>query len=45
VAELELTRIGLPTGVTLKVAFGRAGEPILFLHGFRIASQLAPPAP
>lgn len=34
VAELEFTRIGLPTGVTRKVAFGGAGEPILFLHGF-----------
>jgi pimeloyl-ACP methyl ester carboxylesterase len=34
VAELALTRIGLSTGVTLKVAFGGAGEPILFLHGF-----------
>ncbi|MDB5698528.1 MAG: alpha/beta hydrolase [Alphaproteobacteria bacterium] len=33
-AELALTRIGLPTGVTLKVAIGGVGEPILFLHGF-----------
>ncbi|HEX8532978.1 MAG TPA: alpha/beta hydrolase [Allosphingosinicella sp.] len=34
--ELQTTRIGLPTGVTLKVAFGgpEAAEPIVFLHGF-----------
>ena len=32
--ELQTTRIGLPTGVTLKVAFGGRGEPIIFLHGF-----------
>jgi pimeloyl-ACP methyl ester carboxylesterase len=36
VAEIETTRIGLPTGVTLKVALGGPleGEPIVFLHGF-----------
>lgn len=35
-AELELTRIGLPTGVTLRVQLGgpEAGEPIVMLHGF-----------
>ena len=34
--ELDTTRIGLSTGVTLKVALGGAegGEPIIFLHGF-----------
>ena len=32
--ELQTTRIGLPTGVTLKVVFGGGGEPIVFLHGF-----------
>jgi pimeloyl-ACP methyl ester carboxylesterase len=34
--EVQTTRIGLPTGVTLKVAFGGAegAEPIIFLHGF-----------
>ncbi|MDQ4088207.1 MAG: alpha/beta hydrolase [Pseudomonadota bacterium] len=33
---LETTRIGLPTGVTLKVQLGGAehGEPIILLHGF-----------
>jgi len=33
---LETTRIGLPTGVTLKAQFGgpEEGEPIVFLHGF-----------
>jgi pimeloyl-ACP methyl ester carboxylesterase len=33
---LELTRIGLPTGVTLAVQLGGPGdaEPIIFLHGF-----------
>lgn len=33
-AEIRTTRIGLPTGVTLKVAFGGEGEAIVFLHGF-----------
>ena len=35
-SEIQTTRIGLPTGVTLKVAFGgpEDGEPIIFLHGF-----------
>ena len=33
-SEIETTRIGLATGVTLKVAFGGAGEPIILLHGF-----------
>jgi pimeloyl-ACP methyl ester carboxylesterase len=34
--EIQTTRIGLPTGVTLKVAFGgpEDAEPIVFLHGF-----------
>ena len=34
--DVRTTRIGLPTGVTLKVAIGGAedAEPILFLHGF-----------
>ena len=34
--ELELTRIGLPTGVTLTVQLGgpESGEPIILLHGF-----------
>jgi pimeloyl-ACP methyl ester carboxylesterase len=34
--ELQTTRIGLSTGVTLKVAIGgpEDGEPIIFLHGF-----------
>jgi pimeloyl-ACP methyl ester carboxylesterase len=34
--ELRTTRIALPTGVTLKVAFGgpEDAEPIIFLHGF-----------
>lgn len=32
--ELRTTRIGLLTGVTLKVADQGQGEPILFLHGF-----------
>ena len=34
--EIRTTRIGLPTGVTLKVALGGAedADPILFLHGF-----------
>ncbi len=34
--EIQTTRIGLPTGVTLKVAFGGPddAEPIIFLHGF-----------
>jgi pimeloyl-ACP methyl ester carboxylesterase len=36
VNELQTTRIGLPTGVTLKVALGgpERAEPIIFLHGF-----------
>ncbi len=35
-SEIETTRISLPTGVTLKLAFGgpEDGEPIIFLHGF-----------
>jgi pimeloyl-ACP methyl ester carboxylesterase len=35
-SEIETTRIGLPTGVTLKVALGgpAGAEPIVFLHGF-----------
>ena len=35
-SEIETTRIGLPTGVTLKVAVGgrEETEPIVFLHGF-----------
>jgi pimeloyl-ACP methyl ester carboxylesterase len=38
-AELQTTRIGLPTGVTLKVALGgptpsEGAEPLIFLHGF-----------
>ncbi len=35
-SEIQTTRIGLSTGVTLKVAFGgpEDGEPIVFLHGF-----------
>ncbi len=35
-SEIQTTRIGLPTGVTLKVAFAgpAEAEPILFLHGF-----------
>ena len=33
-SALETTRIGLPTGVTLKVQLGGAGDPIVFLHGF-----------
>lgn len=34
--ELRTTRIGLPTGVTLKVQLGgrEEAEPIIFLHGF-----------
>jgi pimeloyl-ACP methyl ester carboxylesterase len=34
--ELQTTRIGLSTGVTLKVALGgpEGAEPIIFLHGF-----------
>jgi pimeloyl-ACP methyl ester carboxylesterase len=34
--EIQTTRMGLPTGVTLKVAFGgpEDAEPIIFLHGF-----------
>ncbi len=34
--EVTTTRISLPTGVTLKVAFGgpEDAEPIVFLHGF-----------
>ena len=34
--RIEATRIGLPTGVTLKVALGgpEGAEPIVFLHGF-----------
>lgn len=34
--ELATTRIGLPTGVTLKVQIGgpEGAEPIIFLHGF-----------
>jgi pimeloyl-ACP methyl ester carboxylesterase len=36
VSEIQLTRIGLPTGVTLKVAIGgaEAAPPLIFLHGF-----------
>jgi len=36
VSELQLTRIALPTGVTLAVELGgpEEAEPILFLHGF-----------
>jgi pimeloyl-ACP methyl ester carboxylesterase len=36
VSDIETTRIGLPTGVTLKVALGglEEAEPIVFLHGF-----------
>lgn len=35
-SDIETTRIGLPTGVTLKVAFcgPEDAEPIVFLHGF-----------
>jgi pimeloyl-ACP methyl ester carboxylesterase len=35
-ANLQTTRIGLPTGVTLKLQMGgpEEGEPIVFLHGF-----------
>jgi pimeloyl-ACP methyl ester carboxylesterase len=35
-SELQTTRIGLPTGVTLKVRFGgpEGAEPLIFLHGF-----------
>lgn len=35
-SEIQTTRISLPTGVTLKVAFGGSedAEPIIFLHGF-----------
>jgi pimeloyl-ACP methyl ester carboxylesterase len=35
-SEIQTTRISLPTGVTLKVAFGgpEEAEPIIFLHGF-----------
>ncbi|HEX8256615.1 MAG TPA: alpha/beta hydrolase [Allosphingosinicella sp.] len=35
-SELQTTRIGLPTGVTLKVRFGgpEDAEPLIFLHGF-----------
>jgi pimeloyl-ACP methyl ester carboxylesterase len=35
-SKIETTRIGLPTGATLKVALGGAAEaePIVFLHGF-----------
>lgn len=35
-AQIETTRIALPTGVTLKVALGgpEGAEPIIFLHGF-----------
>jgi pimeloyl-ACP methyl ester carboxylesterase len=34
--DVQTTRIGLPTGVTLKVALGgpETAEPIIFLHGF-----------
>ena len=34
--QIQTTRIGLSTGVTLKVAFGgpEEAEPIVFLHGF-----------
>jgi pimeloyl-ACP methyl ester carboxylesterase len=34
VNDLRTTRLGLRTGVTLKVADMGAGEPIIFLHGF-----------
>ena len=35
-SEIQTTRISLPTGVTLKLAFGgpEEAEPIIFLHGF-----------
>ena len=35
-AELEMTRIGLPTGVTLRVQLGggESAQPIVLLHGF-----------
>ena len=35
-SALEITRIGLPTGVTLTVALGgvRGGTPVILLHGF-----------
>ncbi len=35
-SEIQTTRISLPTGVTLKLAFGGPddAEPIIFLHGF-----------
>lgn len=35
-SDLQITRIGLPTGVTLTVQLGgpEEAEPILFLHGF-----------
>jgi pimeloyl-ACP methyl ester carboxylesterase len=33
-SDVSTTRIGLPTGVTLKVATDGEGEPIVFLHGF-----------
>ena len=35
-SEIQTTRISLPTGVTLKVAFGgrQDAEAIIFLHGF-----------
>ena len=34
--DIQITRINLSTGITLKVALGgpEAGEPIVFLHGF-----------
>jgi pimeloyl-ACP methyl ester carboxylesterase len=36
ILDIPTTRIGLPTGVTLKVALGgpEEAEPIVFLHGF-----------
>ena len=33
-SDLRTERIALSTGITLNVAHGGAGEPILFLHGF-----------
>lgn len=32
--EVATRRIALPTGITLNVAEGGAGDPIIFLHGF-----------
>lgn len=33
-SEITIRRISLPTGVTLNVAEGGTGDPIIFLHGF-----------